>query len=91
MEEKDEVHREQLDLKIMICDDSSSIVWATREAGVKEKKEVHIKHDQYDQYIYMTMLRYPVGIGATEKAAVRLARLAESTSIRLTDFPVVST
>ena len=46
MEEKDEVHREQLDLKIMICDDSSSIVWATREAGVEEKKEVHIK--QFD-------------------------------------------
>ena len=30
---------------------------------------------------------YPAGIGATDKAEVRLARLADSTSIRLIAFP----
>ena len=32
-------------------------------------------------------LSYPAGIGATDKAEVRLARLADSTSIRLIAFP----
>ena len=35
------------------------------------------------------MTSYPAGIGATDKAEVRLARLAESTSIRLIAFPEV--
>ena len=35
----------------------------------------------------MVALSYPAGIGATDKAEVRLARLAESTSIRLIAFP----
>ena len=38
-----------------------------------------------------TMLCYPVGIGATDRADVRFARLADSTSIRLTEFPEAST
>ena len=33
------------------------------------------------------MMSYLAGIGATDKAEVRLARLAESTSIRLIAFP----
>ena len=32
-------------------------------------------------------MSYPTGIGATDKAEVRLARLADSTSIRLIAFP----
>ena len=34
-------------------------------------------------------MSYPTGIGASDKAEVRLARVAESTSIRLIAFPEV--